>query len=115
MSGWVEIPIVNVEGTLTRMFFLERALVRSISIVMSGGTSALDTLDRKLSRVKSVRAQYAALAIYVAVKVVIFVPLLYQADRFAPGALAAAAQATLIGFAGLSWIRARTRDSGPIR
>ena len=34
MSGEVEMPMVNVEGTLTRMFFLESALVRSISIVI---------------------------------------------------------------------------------
>lgn len=72
--------------------------------------------SRAAHRVKSIRAQYAALVIYVAVKVVIFVPLLYQADRFAPGALAAAAQTTLIGFAGLSWIGARSRvDLGFLR
>ncbi len=31
MSGSVEIPIVNVDGTLTRMFFFDRAAARSIS------------------------------------------------------------------------------------
>ena len=64
--------------------------------------------SRAAHRVRSLGGQYAALAVYVAVKVVIFVPLLYQAERFAPGALASAAMVTLIGFTGLSWIGART-------
>ena len=34
MSGAVEMPMVNVDGTFTRMFFFESALVRSISIVI---------------------------------------------------------------------------------
>ncbi len=72
--------------------------------------------SRAAHRVRSLGAQYAALAVYVAVKAVIFVPLLYQAERFAPGALASAAQTTLIGFAGLGWIGARTRiDVGFLR
>ena len=72
--------------------------------------------SRAAHRVRSLGAQYAALSVYVAIKVVIFVPLLYQADRFAPGALASAALVTLAGFAGLSWIGARTRaDLGLLR
>ena len=65
--------------------------------------------SRAAHRVKTRGAQYAVLAIYVAIKVVIFVPLLYQVERYAPGALAAAITATLAGFAGLSFIGARTR------
>ena len=64
--------------------------------------------SRAAHRVKSLGAQYAALAIYVAIKVVIFVPLLYQVERYAPGALAAAVSSTLVGFLGLSFIGART-------
>ena len=72
--------------------------------------------SRAAHRVRSLGAQYAALAVYVAVKVIIFVPLLYQAERFAPGALASAVLATLVGFAGLGWIGARTRkDLGFLR
>ena len=33
MFGSVETPIVNVEGTLTRMFFFDSALLSSMSIV----------------------------------------------------------------------------------
>ncbi len=72
--------------------------------------------SRAAHRVRSLGAQYAALAVYVVVKVVILVPLLYQAERFAPGALAAAASATLAGFAALGWIGARSRaDLRPLR
>ena len=65
--------------------------------------------SRAAHRVESLKAQYAALAVYVAIKVVIFVPLLYQVERYAPGALAAAVSSTLVGFLGLSFIGARTR------
>jgi len=34
MSGSVEMPIVNVDGTFTRMFFFDSAAARSISIVI---------------------------------------------------------------------------------
>lgn len=64
--------------------------------------------SRAAHRLRSKGAQYAALAVYIAAKVVIFVPLLYQAERFAPGALASAAQVTLAGFVVLAWIGART-------
>ncbi len=34
MSGSVEMPIVNVDGTLTRMFFFDSAPLSSISMVI---------------------------------------------------------------------------------
>ena len=72
--------------------------------------------SRAAHRLRSLRAQYAALAVYVAIKVVIFVPLLDQAERFAPGALQQAAQLTVVAFAGLTWIGVRLRlDLGFLR
>ena len=56
------------------------------------------------SRAQSPAAQYAALAAYVVAEAIIFVPLLYIADNFAPGAISSAAVITLIGFAGLTAI-----------
>jgi len=47
-------------------------------------------------------AQYAALAAFVVAEAVIFVPLLYIANFYAPGAIQSAATVTLIGFAGLT-------------
>ncbi len=64
--------------------------------------------SRWAHRLRSPAAQYAALALYLAVKVVIFVPLLDHAERFAPGSLEAAAWLTVAGFAALCWIGLHT-------
>ncbi len=49
-------------------------------------------------------AQYAALAGYVVAESIIFVPLLWMAQQFAPGAISSAALVTFLGFAGLTAI-----------
>jgi FtsH-binding integral membrane protein len=54
-------------------------------------------------------AQYAALAGYVVAEALIFVPLLYVADKFAPGAIASAALVTFLAFVGLSLVAFITR------
>ena len=54
-------------------------------------------------------SQYLALAAYVVAEAVIFVPLLYYANYYAPGAISSAAMVTLVGFAGLTAIAFRTR------
>jgi uncharacterized protein len=48
--------------------------------------------------------QYAALGVYVLAESIIFVPLLYVADYYAPGAIRSAALLTVLGFAGLTAI-----------
>lgn len=53
-------------------------------------------------RAQSLAGQYAGLYAYVAAQGLIFVPLLYLADRFAPGAIASAAFITLLAFGGLT-------------
>ena len=50
----------------------------------------------------SLGAQYAALGAYVVAEAIIFVPLLYIANYYAPGAIQSAASVTLLGFAGLT-------------
>jgi uncharacterized protein len=52
----------------------------------------------------SMGAQYAALGAFVVAEAVIFVPLLYTANAYAPGAIQSAASVTLLGFAGLTAI-----------
>jgi len=47
-------------------------------------------------------AQYGALAGYVLAESIIFVPLLYLADKFAPGAITSAAAVTFVAFAALT-------------
>jgi len=51
---------------------------------------------------RSPAAQYAALGAFVVAEALIFVPMLYIANRFAPGAIQSAATITLIGFGGLT-------------
>lgn len=53
--------------------------------------------------------QYAALTGYVLAEALIFVPLLYLANKFAPGTITSAAAVTFIGFGGLTLIAFFTR------
>ena len=65
--------------------------------------------SRAAHRAESPLMQYAALAAFVAAEAIIFVPLLYVANEFAPGAIESAAVVTLLGFAGLTGIAFWTR------
>lgn len=51
---------------------------------------------------RSLGAQYAALGAFIVAEALIFVPMLYIANLYAPGAIESAATITLIGFAGLT-------------
>jgi FtsH-binding integral membrane protein len=57
----------------------------------------------------SLPAQFAALAIFVVAEALVFVPLLYVANAYAPGAIRSAAGTTLLGFVGLTFIAFGTR------
>jgi FtsH-binding integral membrane protein len=57
----------------------------------------------------SLASQYFGLAFYVVAQSILFIPLLYQAERFAPGAISSAAVVSLLGFAGLTWVAYSTR------
>ena len=75
-----------------------------------GGFMVISWVARAAAhRSTSMPAQYAALTGYVIGEAIIFVPLLYLADRFAPGAIASAALVTLLGFTGLSAVVFITR------
>jgi FtsH-binding integral membrane protein len=54
-------------------------------------------------------AQYAGLIGYTVAEAILFVPLLYIANHFAPGTISSAAAVTLVGFAGLTGIVFWTR------
>ncbi|HEX8691962.1 MAG TPA: Bax inhibitor-1 family protein [Longimicrobium sp.] len=60
-------------------------------------------------KAQTLPAQYAALAGYVLVEAVVFVPLLVMANFTAPGAIQSAALATLLGFTGLTTVVLMTR------
>ena len=59
--------------------------------------------------VQSVPMQYAALAGFVFAEAVIFSPLIYIADAYAPGVIDSAAGVTLLGVAGLTAVAFITR------
>lgn len=65
--------------------------------------------SRVAARSESVSAQVAALSAYVLAQAIIFVPLLYVADAYAPGAIQSAALVTIVGFAGLTAIAWQTK------
>lgn len=64
---------------------------------------------RMANTAASLPAQYLALGIYVVAEALIFVPLLYIADHYAPGAIQSAAICTMLGFGGLTFVAWGTR------
>ncbi|MCB1054847.1 MAG: US12 family protein [Acidobacteria bacterium] len=64
---------------------------------------------RTAHRAESLTAQYLALGAFVVAEAVIFVPLLYVANFYAPGAITSAALVTLLGFGGLTAVAFVTR------
>ena len=84
---------------------IAETIFRTSWLVILGGFMIIGMLaSGAAARAKSIGAQYAALAAYVIAEGLIFVPLLYIADNFAPGAISSAAIVTLVGFAGLTAI-----------
>jgi FtsH-binding integral membrane protein len=79
-------------------------------LLVLGGFVVISWMARSVAyRNTSMFAQYAALAGYVVAEALIFVPLLYVADKFAPGAIASAALVTFLAFVGLSLVAFITR------
>jgi hypothetical protein len=79
-------------------------------LVVMGGFMLVGWLaSRTAFSSNSVPAQYAALAGFVAAEAIIFVPLLYVAEKYAPSTIKSAAAVTLVGFAGLTAIAFVTR------
>jgi uncharacterized protein len=79
-------------------------------LLVLGGFVVVSWLARSVAqRAASPAAQYAALAGYVVAEALIFVPLLYLADKFCPGAISSAAVVTFLAFVGLSLVAFLTR------
>jgi FtsH-binding integral membrane protein len=79
-------------------------------LLVLGGFVVVSWLARSVvHKADSRAAQYAALAGYVVAQAIIFVPLLYVADKYAPGAIASAAVVTFLAFVGLSLVAFFTR------
>ncbi|MGC4064190.1 MAG: Bax inhibitor-1 family protein [Polyangiaceae bacterium] len=96
--------------TLIEIALFSSGIAQSIALTMSrswllvlGGFMLVGWLaSRTAHSARSLGAQYAALAAYVLAEAIVFVPLLFIADRVAPGAIKSAAVVTLLGFGGLT-------------
>jgi len=104
--------------TLLEIFFftsgmaepMAKAMLSSSWLLVLGGFMIISWLARGVAhRAQSKAMQYAGLAAYVVGQAVIFVPLLFVADRYAPGAIASAAMVTALGFTGLTMVAFITR------
>lgn len=88
---------------------IARALMGRSWLLVLGGFVVVGMLSsRAAHRAKSPAAQYAALIAMVIAEAIIFVPLLFIADTYAPGAISSAATVTFIGFIGLTAIAVGT-------
>lgn len=102
------VAFVAFEVALFRSGLAER-IARALSGVPWGLVLAAFLLvawfaTRMAWRLSSSAGQYAGLGIYIVAKGLIFVPLLYRANRAAPGLIEQAAQVTLLGALGLTLV-----------
>jgi FtsH-binding integral membrane protein len=82
---------------------MARAMMGVSWLLVLGGFIVVSWIaSRAASTARSLGAQFAALAAFVVAEAVIFVPLLFIAFHYAPGAISSAATITLIGFGGLT-------------
>lgn len=89
---------------------MAKAMLSTSWLLVLGGFMVVSWLARSAAhRAESRATQYAALAAYVVGQALIFVPLLWIADRFAPGAIASAAFVTALAFTGLTAVAFITR------
>src|SRR5215471_2514058 len=89
---------------------ITRALLGTSWLLVLGGFVVVSWIARAAAhRASSLPAQYAALAGYVLAEALIFVPLLYLADHYAPGTITSAALITLLAFASLTLLVFSTR------
>ncbi len=107
------IGFVLVEWGLFASGLAERMAVGMLSVnwmwILGGFMIVSWLASRAANSSTSVGVQYAALAGFVVAEAIIFVPLLYVANYYAPGTIESAALVTLLGFAVLTVIAFWTR------
>lgn len=108
MLGFVGIEVVLFRTGLAAT--LAEAMLGVSWLLVLGGFMIVGWLASRTAHSTTSRpAQYAALAGFVVAEAIIFVPLLYIANLYAPGAIESAAFVTLLGFAGLTAVVFVTR------
>jgi uncharacterized protein len=89
---------------------MAQAMLGTSWLLVLGGFVVVSWLASSAAhRATSKGAQYAALGGFVVAEAIIFVPLLFIANHYAPGAIQSAALCTMAGFAGLTAIAFVTR------
>jgi len=82
---------------------IARSMLSVSWLLILGGFMVVSWIASRFAHTASSSGvQYAALAAFVVAEALIFVPMLYIANAYAPGAIQSAATITLIGFAGLT-------------
>jgi FtsH-binding integral membrane protein len=106
--------------TLLEIFFFKTGMAENIArsllgvnwlLVLGGFVIVSWFASRAAHKASSAATQYLALGAFVVAEAIIFVPLLYIANRYAPGTITSAATVTLTGFAGLTFLAFRTRKN----
>lgn len=104
--------------TLIEIFLFKSGLADAIAsmllgtswLLVLGGFVIVSWIARAAAyNISSLPLQYAALGAYVLGEAIIFIPLLYIAERTAPGAIGSAAFVTLLGFGSLTLLVFSTR------
>ena len=91
-------------------FVIAQAMVGVSWLLVLGGFMVAGWLASRVAHTAtSLPAQYAALAGYVVIEALIFVPLLVMANTMAPGAISSAGLVTILGFGALTGIALVTR------
>jgi hypothetical protein len=89
---------------------IARAMLSGSWLWVLGGFMLLSWFARSVVyKTTSKASQYAALAVYIVGQALIFVPMLFIADKYAPGAIASAALITFIAFTALTLVVFITR------
>ena len=89
---------------------MARAMLGTSWLLVLGGFMVISWLARGVAhRAGAKAAQYAALAGYVVAQAILFVPLLWLADKYAPGAITSAAAITFLAFTALTLVVFYTR------
>jgi FtsH-binding integral membrane protein len=89
---------------------MARAMLGTNWLLVLGGFVLVSWLaTRAASQSRSMGAQYAALGAFVVAEAIIFVPMLYIAQTYAPGVIESAATVTLLGFTALTMVAFWTR------
>jgi len=89
---------------------MAKAMLSTSWLLVLGGFMVISWLARSVAhRAQSQVAQYAALLGFVVGQAIIFVPLLYIADHYAPGVIASAAGITIVAFIALTAVVFVTR------